>query len=371
MKWAEWADERLTRLESAHLDRQVRDLTGRGVAVRDEDGRELVSFASNDYFGLTAHPEVMRAATEAIAEHGAGSGSARLIAGSRPVHSRLERELAAWKGEEAALLFSSGYTANVGVLSAFGTEGVTIFSDELNHASIVDGCRLARADVVVYPHGDVAALRELMRDARRSIVVTDLVYSMDGDVALIYDLADVCSRTGALLVVDEAHAALGPHPDLTGVEHVRVATLSKMLGSAGGFAASSETMIRLLLNAARSFVFTTAGSPADAAAALAALRILQSDEGEQLRARLRGLIGMLRPDSNIPIVTIPLGSEDAALDASRALYNAGMLVPAIRPPTVPPGGARLRISLSAANDEGQVEQLIAKLDELGLERWRA
>jgi 8-amino-7-oxononanoate synthase len=368
MKWGEWADERLADLEASNLDRHIRDFTGTSVAVRDEDGRELISFASNDYFGLTSHPEVVRAARAALDEHGAGSGSARLIAGSKPVHSELERDIAAWKGEEAALLFSSGYVANVGVLAAFGTQGTTIFSDELNHASIVDGCRLARGDVVVYRHRDLAHLRDLMQGAERAIVVSDLVFSMDGDVAPVEELAELCAERSALLVLDEAHAALGPHPDLTGVEHVRVGTLSKMLGSAGGFAAASDAMIRLLLNAARSFVFTTAGSPADAAAARASLRLLQGDEGARLRSHLASLIERFTPGRDTPIVTLRMEDEDAALAAARALYDEGLLVPAIRPPTVP--SARLRMSLSAAHSHEHVDALIAILETLGL-RWRA
>ena len=369
MKWSEWADERLADLEARNLDRHIRDFSGTSVVVRDEDGRELVSFASNDYFGLTSHPSVVEAARVALEEHGAGSGSARLIAGSKPTHSELERELAAWKGEEAALLFSSGYTANIGVLAAFGTQGATIFSDELNHASIVDGCRLAHAHVVVYRHRDVAHLRELMAGVERAVVVSDLVFSMDGDVAPVEELAELCAERAALLVLDEAHAALGPHPDLTGVEHVRVGTLSKMLGSAGGFAAGSDTMIRLLLNAARSFVFTTAGAPTDAAAARAALQLLQGEEGTDLRSHLASLIERFTPGSRIPIITVLMDGEDAALAAARSLYDEGFLVPAIRPPTVP--SARLRISLSAANTHEQVDGLIAHLKKLGLDRWHA
>lgn len=370
MKWAEWADERLQELQRASLDREIHDFTGGGISLVDEAGCALVSFASNDYFGLTGHPVVIEAARLAAAEHGAGSGSARLIAGSRPVHTTLERELAAWKGEEAALLFSSGYAANVGVLSCFGTEGTTILSDELNHASIVDGSRLARADVVVYPHRDVDAVRDLLQRVERAIVVTDVVFSMDGDVAPVDDLAELCASHGALLILDEAHTALGPHYDLTRVEHVRVGTLSKMLGSSGGFAASGSSMVRLMVNSARSFVFTTAGSPADAAAALAALQILQSEEGEGLRAHLARLIGMVAPGRKIPIFTTEVGGEADALAASASLRERGLLVPAIRPPTVPAGTARLRISLSAAHTTEHVERLIDALEELELSPWQ-
>jgi 8-amino-7-oxononanoate synthase len=369
MKWSEWADERLSGIAQRKLERQINDFTGSSVLARDADGRELISFASNDYFGLTSHPRVKAAAGAALAEHGAGTGSARLIAGSKPIHSELERHLAGWKGEESALLFASGYAANVGVLTTFGTQGATIYSDELNHASIVDGCRLAHANVVIYRHGDVSHLRELMAGAERAIVVSDLVFSMDGDIAPADELIEACSERGALLVLDEAHAALGPYPNLAAVEHIRVGTLSKMLGSAGGFAASSTSMVRLLVNAARSFVFTTAGAPADAAAARAALRVLESAEGSGLRAHLARLIARFTPDREVPILTVPMPDEEAALTAARELYEHGFLVPAIRPPTVP--SARLRISLSAAHSVEQVDALMARLSAMGLDSWRA
>jgi 8-amino-7-oxononanoate synthase len=370
MKWSEWADERLLELERTHLARTVRDFEGTGVNVRTDTGHELISFASNDYFGLTAHPQVQRAAGDAILEHGVGAGSARLIAGSKPLHTQLESELAAWKGEEAALLFSSGYAANLGVLTAFGTDGTTLISDELNHASIVDGCRLALGRVVIYPHSDLDHLRRLVTDAERPIVVTDLVFSMDGDIALIDDIAQICADSGALLIVDEAHAALGPHPDLSGIEHVRVGTLSKMLGSAGGFAAANGTMIKLLTNSARSFVFTTAGSASDVGAALESLHILLADEGEALRRHLIDLIEMFVPGHRTPIFTVPLHSEEIALHVAAELYESGFLVPAIRPPTVPVGTSRLRISLSAAHTKAQVEMLLEKLTAMGVDGWR-
>lgn len=371
MKWTEWADERLEALAEANLDRSIRNFSGPGVVVRDDAGHELVSFASNDYFGLTAHPEVIAASREATASWGAGSGSARLIAGSTPIHTQLESELARWKGEDAALLFSSGYTANLGALTAFATDETLILSDQLNHASIVDACRLSHGEVAIYPHRDVTAVRELLTGAERAIVVTDLVFSMDGDIAPIDDLSEICSEAGALLIVDEAHAALGPHADLSGVEHLRVGTLSKMLGSAGGFVAGPETMIRLLLNAARSFVFTTAGSPGDVAAALAALRILSGERGDELRTQLLTLIELMTPGKKVPIAAVRVKDEEVALRATAELYEEGLLVPAIRPPTVPRGTSRLRISLSAAHSTQQVERLVSELARRGLDTWLA
>src|ERR671919_190969 len=237
--WQRWARNEMEGISAEGRRRTVRDFDARGPAGLLPDGREVISFASNDYLGLTAHPAVIAGARAALDRWGAGSGSARLIVGSRPVHSELEAELAAWKNTEAAVLFPNGFAANLGVLQTFGGRDVVICSDELNHASIIDGCRMARARVEVYPHKDLASLRSLLEANDRTIVVTDTVFSMDGDAAPIDDIADLCFRHGSLLVVDEAHAVLGPFPDLDGVEAVHVGTLSKFLGAAGGFAAGT------------------------------------------------------------------------------------------------------------------------------------
>src|SRR5207248_6719758 len=214
------------------------------------------------------------AAHEATERWGTGAGSARLIAGSRPVHGELEGELAAWKHAERALLFPTGYAANLGVLSVLGSPGVTIISDQLNHASIIDGCRLARAEVRVYRHGDPGHAAELLKGTNRAVVVTDTVFSMDGDLAPVAELARLCADHDALLVLDEAHAVLGPEPPLSATPVLRVGTLSKMLGSAGRFAAGPGPLMDLLINRARPLLFTTPPPPAAPAAALAALRAL-------------------------------------------------------------------------------------------------
>ncbi|MDQ3985647.1 MAG: 8-amino-7-oxononanoate synthase [Actinomycetota bacterium] len=324
---------------------------------------KVVSFASNDYLGLSAHPLVVEGARDALERWGAGSGAARLIVGSRPVHTELEKRIAEWKSCETALLFPNGFAANLGVLATFGTSGVTIFSDELNHASIVDGCRLARADVVVYPHRDVAALDRALSDSGASIVVTDSVFSMDGDVAPVEELVDVCAKRDALLVLDEAHAVLPSYEEPRG-PLLRVGTLSKFLGAFGGFVAGPQELIGLLINRARPFIFTTATSPADAGAALAALEVLRSAEGDALRNRLRVLIDRVAPAHPSPIVPFVIGDEDPAMKASERLLDDGLFVPAIRPPSVPPGTARLRVTLSAAHTDEQVERLIGALVEL-------
>ena len=363
MSWSAWARSRRAELDAAGLLRTVRDLDARGVMARTAAGVEVVTFASNDYLGLSAHPSVVAAARAALERWGAGAGAARLVTGARPVHSALERALAEHKDTEDALLFTTGYMANLGVLSAFGRRGALICSDELNHASIIDGCRLARAEVAVYPHTDLVALERLLRAAPRAIVVSDTVFSMDGDVAPVDDLIALCARHGALLVLDEAHAVLGPEVRPAG-EVLRVGTLSKTLGSLGGFVAGPSALVRHLVSTARPFIFTTATTPADAAAALAALEVLRSSEGHALLARLRANVDALRPGHPSPIVPVVFGDERAALRASKELLARGYLVPAIRPPSVPPGTARLRVTVSAAHTPEQIAGLKSALGEV-------
>jgi 8-amino-7-oxononanoate synthase len=327
----------------------------------------VVSFASNDYLGLSAHPGVIAAAHQALDRWGSGAGSARLIVGSRPVHSELEAELAAWKEKEKALLFPNGYAANLSLLTALGSEDLLICSDELNHASIIDGCRMADAGVAVYPHKDMSALDELLAGPRRCVVVSDSIFSMDGDAAPVDELNELCAAHDALLILDEAHAVLGPETTpRDDVERIKVGTLSKFLGAAGGFVAADTGFIDLLTNEARPFIFTTAGTPADAAAGLAALRIFRSDEGTRLRGRLRELVDRVAPRNSSPIIPIMAGDEERALKLSELLLERGYLVPAIRPPSVPAGMARLRIALSAAHTDDDVAGLLGALEELGI-----
>jgi len=367
--WKDWADGETAAIRAAGQWRAPRDLDAAGPEGKlAPDDRPVVSFASNDYLGLTQHPAVIAAAQAAITRWGTGSGSARLIVGSRPIHTELEAALAAWKHAEAAVCFPTGFAANLGVLTAFGGAGVHIYSDELNHASIIDGSRLARADVSVYRHADAEHVDALLRDGNdaRAIVVTDTVFSMDGDAAPVDELVDVCARHRALLVLDEAHAVLGPDPDLDGadVDALRVGTLSKTLGALGGFVAGPRRFTDLLVNRARSYIFTTASTPADAAAALAAVEIVRSAEGDALRARLRAHVDRVRPGHPSPIVPVVIGDERATLAAAQALLEQGLLVPAIRPPTVAPGTSRLRVALSAAHTDAQVETLVRALADL-------
>ena len=350
-RWADRVDAELQAIRAAARWRRVVDLDP-----------ELVNFASNDYLGLSQHPAVVGAAHHALDRWGAGAGAARLVAGSRPVHGELESALAQWKREPAAVLFPTGYAANLGVLATFATAGVRVLSDERNHASIVDGCRLSRAEVCVYRHGDVDHVEDLLRSSPGpALVVTDTVFSMDGDVAPVDALVERCAAHGALLVLDEAHAVLGPDPGLDGVDHLRVGTLSKYLGSVGGFVAGPRAFVDLLVNRARPFVFTTAPAPADAAAGLAAVGVLRSDVGATLVARLRANVDAVAPGHPSPILPVVIGAEEAALAASAALRRRGLLVPAIRPPTVAPGTSRLRISLSATHTADELCRLLEGL----------
>jgi 8-amino-7-oxononanoate synthase len=324
--------------------------------VLTEDGTKVVAFASNDYLGLSVHPSVVAAAHEALDRWGAGAGASRLVTGSRPCHGELEEALAAWKSCQRALLFPTGFAANLGVLGVFGTEGVRICSDELNHASIIDGARLSRADVAVYRHRDVAHLEALLEEAPGPcVVVTDVVFSMDGDVAPVKAIADACRRHGALLVLDEAHDVLGPDitPDLADIDVLRVGTLSKTLGSLGGFVAGARPFIDHLEN--------RAPTPPDVAAAGAALGVLLSPEGNALRARLAAHVRSLAPGHPSPIIPIVLGSDERATAASTILRDHGVWVPAIRPPTVPLGTARLRVTVSAVHTEEHIALLLDAL----------
>ena len=371
-----WAGEALAALEADSLRRSLEPLeTPVGARVRIE-GRELLNFSSNDYLGLAANELVRQAAQAALALHGVGAGASRLVVGDTPAHQSLERALAKFEGTERALLFNSGYAANVGALTSLFGVGDVVFSDELNHASLIDGCRLSRAKVVVYPHRDVEALEALVRatPGRRRAIVTDTVFSMDGDRAPVRGLRELADRHELALLVDEAHATgvLGPGGRglcaLEGVTpDVHVGTLSKAIGAFGGFVCGSQALCELLLNRARPLIFSTALPAAICAAAERALELI-SDGG--LQARLAGHVSAFatalgaRPDSAIfPVV---VGAATRALELSASLRERGFLVKAIRPPTV--ATSRLRIALSAAHSRDEVMALASCLSPIAPQR---
>jgi 8-amino-7-oxononanoate synthase len=345
-------------------------------------GQAVLNFCSNDYLGLACHPAVAEAAASSSRRSGFGAGAARLVSGEQQEHRLLEQQLAAHVGLPAALLFPSGYQANIGVVTTLAGPGDLLVSDAANHASIIDGCRLSRATVRVYPHRDVDAARlALSADPsqyRRRILLTESLFSMDGDLAPLAALAELARASEAALVVDEAHAlgVLGPGGRglcaAAGiVPDALVGTLGKALGSAGGFVAGSPELRSILQNRARTFIFTTAAPPSVAAAAHAALQLATSPEGDRRRAILSAHVtALLSRTPRAPaahssaIVPIILGDDRLALHTSRALLDRGLFVQAIRPPTVPEGTARLRLTLSAAHTPGEVDRLAAVLTDL-------
>jgi 8-amino-7-oxononanoate synthase len=344
------------------------------------EGREYLAFCSNDYLGLANHPRIVEAAVEAALRFGVGEGASHLLSGHSEAHARLESALAEFVQMPRALLFSSGYQANIGAVTALA--GDVIFSDALNHASLIDGIRLSRAQaqVVRYPHADVDFLSSALAasNAKSKLIVTDGVFSMDGDVAPIAPLLDLCERYDALLVLDDAHGfgVLGPegrgspaHFGLRSPRLVYVGTLGKAAGVSGAFVAGVPEVVETVLQRARTYIYTTASPALLAAAVEASLELIRKEEWR--RERLRKLVDSLKQSlpetglkaSDTPIQPLILGTNARALEASAALRERGILVPAIRPPTVPEGTARLRISLSAAHSEQDVSRLATALRE--------
>ncbi|MDP9140837.1 MAG: 8-amino-7-oxononanoate synthase [Pseudomonadota bacterium] len=373
----------LERIRSAQLYRVRREVDGaHGVAIT-VDGRPCLNFCSNDYLGLASDPRIAEAAKKSLGESGTGSGAAALVSGYNREHRALEEELAAYTGRPRALLFSTGWAANLGVLRALLGKGDTLIADELNHASLIDGGRLCGAQYIRVAHAQPDAYAQALAQPRdgETLMVTDSVFSMDGDVAPLAQLASMGATQGATLMVDDAHGfgVLGANGcgavDAAGLGvaevPIYVATLGKSLGAAGAFVAGSENLIEFLIQRARSWIFSTAPPPSIAAAARAALAIIASDEGDALRARLHGNIQRLRSacaqlaiplgDSTTPIQPLIIGPEEPTLALSRKLFDEGFWVAAIRPPTVPVGTSRLRITLSAAHSDEQIDHLVETL----------
>jgi 8-amino-7-oxononanoate synthase len=381
----DWIECELARLEREGLLRSLRTRQGLQGPEIHIDGEKLINFGANDYLGLAGDERLTSAARAAIEREGWGAGASPLITGRSAMHAELERRLAAFEGAEAAILFPSGFAANAGTAAALVDRGDRIFADEKNHASLIDGCRLSRADVHVYRHCDTANLGELLskhHDCRRRLIVTDSLFSMDGDSAPLRKIAAIANRHECMLLVDEAHATgvfgdggRGVCEDL-GVEdrvHIRVGTLSKALGCSGGFVAGSENLIRWLVNRARPYVFSTAPPAANAAAALAALDIVECEP--QRRIALLASAAALRSQlerkgwnigrSESQIIPIILGDANRTMQLSNRLREQGIFVPGIRPPSVPAGESLLRISLSYNHTSAQLEQLVDALDKSG------
>jgi len=377
------AENTLEAVAAQGLYRQRRVVASPQGVQLTADGRELLNFCSNDYLGLANHPDVIQAFKHAAGEYGVGSGSAHLVCGHSAAHHALEEELAEFCGRERALLFSTGYMANLGAISALVGSGDTVVEDRLNHASLIDGGLLSGARFKRYRHADLDHLANTVAAAGgKKLIVTDGVFSMDGDLAPLPAIARLAQAQDAWLLVDDAHGlgVLGAKGggvlehyglDQTDVP-VLVGTLGKAFGTFGAFVAGSESLIELLIQKARTYIYTTALPPAVAEATLASLRLVRAeswrrDKLKQLTARFRqgaGQIGLELMPSPSPIQPILLGDSRRATALSEALLDAGILVGAIRPPTVPQGSARLRVTLSAAHEEAQVDRLLNELDRL-------
>ena len=373
----------LVSLDSQDRIRSCPAAAGPSRTTPTVDGQPLLSFCSNDYLGLSGHPALASAAAAAIQRSGFGAGASRLVAGDLPEHRELEAALSAFLDVEAVLLFPSGYQTNLGVLAALAGPDDLVLCDHANHASIIDACRLSRARPSFYRHLDLSSaekrLLALAPAARRKILVTESLFGMDGDIAPLADLATLAREHGAALVVDEAHALGVLGPGGRGLCHeagvtpdVLIGTLGKAFGASGGFAAGSLTLRKYLINRSRTFIFTTAAPPPVAAAALAALQIIRRAEGNARRDALADRILQLRrslPQTArglplSPLFPIILGPDRAAVDASRLLRARGFFVQPIRPPSVPDGTARLRITLSASHDPKDVDSLAQALAPL-------
>jgi 8-amino-7-oxononanoate synthase len=383
---------RLEELRDRGLYRRLRLVSGpQGPRVLLGE-RPVLLLCSNNYLGLADHPQVREAAAEAAMRWGAGAGASRLISGNMEPHRRLESRLAEFKGYEAALLFGSGYLANTGAIAALAGPGEVVFSDQLNHASIVDGCRLSRAETFVYRHGDLDHLAWGLREAggRGALVVSDGVFSMDGDVAPLPELLELARRHGARLMVDEAHAtgALGPGgrgsvaaAGLSGQVDVVVGTLGKALGSYGAYACANAETIDYLVNTARPFVFSTAPPPSSVAAAAAALELVSPERVARLQANATAFRAALAAEgldagrSRTQIVPIEVGDAEPTMELCERLLEGGVFAQGIRPPTVPEGSSRLRFTVMASHEDGELRSA-AKLvgtaaRELGLTASRA
>ncbi len=374
----------LAQLDDAGLKRRRCTLHTPCGPLAQVNGRELISFCSNDYLGLANDTALIAAARAGAAQWGVGCGASHLVSGHLEPHEALEQRLAAFTGFPRALLFTTGYMANLGIVPALVGRGDAIFADKLNHASLIDAVQLSRAESHRYPHGDLAALEKLLAasSAKRKLILTDCVFSMDGDLAPLPGLLELAERYDAWLVVDDAHGfgvlgkqgrgslahfGIKAHPRI-----VYMGTLGKAAGGAGAFVAGAETVIEWLVQRARTYIFTTGSSPVIACALLAALDLIEAGDARrshliqlaaQLRAGLAGTRWQLMP-SPTAIQPVLIGDNHEALRVANALFERGLWVPAIRPPTVPKGTARLRISLSAAHSTAQVEQLISALRDL-------
>ena len=378
-KLENWLDTERAVLEQTGLRRHLRTVMSAPTGTINLDGRDVVLLGSNNYLGLSTHPKVIAAAVEATRTFGTGASGSRLISGNSELYTAIETNLAEVKGTEAALVFSSGYAANTSVIPVLAAEGDLILSDVLNHASIIDGCRLSRATKKVYQHCDVEHLKTLLSEShafRRRLIVTDGVFSMDGDIAPLPDICDLAAEHNAMVLVDDAHGfgVLGKdgggtaaHFGLEGANIIQMGTLSKAVGALGGYIAGSHALIELLVNRARGFIFTTGLPPATLAAANAALDLIRSTPNlrERLFSHAKCLktalidLGYTLLPSETQILPVVLGSPQRTTRVAESLLAEGVFAPAIRPPAVPSETSRLRLTVMATHTEAEIQQAIA------------
>ncbi len=368
----------LQEIKRQGLYRQLRHVEGEQGPTIFLDGQEVLNLSSNNYLGLANHPAIRAAAKEAIDRYACGSGASRLISGNMTLHLELEESIAKLKGAEAALVFNSGFQANVGLLSTLVGEGDVIFSDALNHASIIDGCRLSRAEALIYPHCDLDRLESDLRKTQKNskkLIVTETVFSMDGDIAPVREIADLAARHGAVVMVDEAHATgvFGPNGGgiveemgLTGQVLIQMGTLGKALGGFGAYVAGSRNLRDLLINRCRSFIFTTSLPPVVIAMAIAAIDIIKKepqrrralrDNSQTLREGLERM-GFSLGRSGSQILPLMVGDSAKCMILAERLLQNGVFAQGIRPPSVPPGTSRLRIVPMATHTREQMEQAL-------------
>ena len=378
-------DEALDSMRAEGLYRKLRVLDGEQKPRAKFDGREVINLSSNNYLGLTTHPKLREAAIRAVQALGAGSGSVRTIAGTMDLHMELERKIAAFKKTEAAVVFQSGFAANAGTVSSLLGKEDLILSDELNHASIIDGARLSRATIRVFPHKDVSALKALLEETasvKRRLVITDGVFSMDGDIAPLREIATLAREHGAIMMVDDAHASgvLGKngrgtidHFGVHGQVDVQVGTLSKAIGVLGGYVCGTQSLIEYLYHRARPFLFSTSHPPAVAAACLAAFEVLEQEperierlwsNTKRFRAGLQRL-GFDTGVSETPIIPIVVGEADRAMRLSDRAFERGVFAQGIGYPTVAKGRARLRTIVTATHTEEELDRALSILEDVG------
>lgn len=382
----------LNHLKKKGLYRTLKKAGGPVDATMTINGREVILLASNNYLGLANHPELKKAAVSILHNYGSGAGASRLISGNLKIHEKLEQKIAAFKKCSAALIFATGYMANIGAIASLAGKADLILSDELNHASIIDGCRLSDAKTTIYPHKNISALEKILQQVRprqgkseynNIFLITDGIFSMDGDIAPLPDLLDLAEQYNAFVILDDAHATgvIGKNGsgtpeyfNLADNQHlIQIGTFSKALGSLGGYVAGSELIIEFLRNRARSFIYSTALPPSISASSIAAINILEHDKSllQSLRRNIdkftKGMakIGYSSVKSKTPIIPIIIGNADLTMKFADALLEKGVYAPGIRPPTVPKDQSRIRVSLMSSHTKDQIDMVLSVFEKQG------